>query len=94
MAIWQLSEHTSKKQGIPSFFQTAVLLQRRGSDKIAMNISVESEIDIHSSTKVLRKWLFGGVATEPADPVNISSKMFKMHGIDGVEELKEGHTAL
>ncbi|KAI0442365.1 hypothetical protein F4803DRAFT_378194 [Xylaria telfairii] len=94
MAIWQLSEHTSKKHGIPSFFQTAVLLQRRGSDKIAMNISIESEIDILSSAKLFRKRLFGGVATEPVDPVNISPKMFKMHGLNGVEQLKEGHTAL
>ena len=94
-AIWQLVEHASKKQGIPSFFQTAVLLQRRGDDKVVMKITIESEIDTQSAfKKAVKKRFFGGVVTEPVDPVNISSKMFKIGDLDDADELKANSPAL
>lgn len=94
-AIWQLLENPSKKQGVPSFFQTAVLLKRRGDDKVAMRITIESDIDAQSSfKKAVKKRFFGGVVTEPVDPVNISSKMFKIGDLDDADELKENSPAL
>ncbi|KAI1200791.1 hypothetical protein F5X97DRAFT_339961 [Nemania serpens] len=94
MAIWQLAEHTSKKQGIPSFLQTAVLLQRRGNDKIIMNIAIETETDVISTIRIARKRLFGGVITQPVDPVHTSSEMFKIRNLAGADELEENSPAL
>jgi hypothetical protein len=94
-AIWQLVENPSKKQGIPRFFQTAVLLQRRGDDKVSMKITIESEIDVPSTLKrALTRRFFGGVVPEPVDPINISSKMFKIGDLDDADELKENSPAL
>ncbi|KAI1420103.1 hypothetical protein F5Y12DRAFT_161866 [Xylaria sp. FL1777] len=94
MAIWQLVEHTGKKMGIPSFLQTAVLLQRRGDDKVIMKIAIESETDALSTMKAARKRLFGGATTEPVDPVHISPKMFRIRSLHGAEELQEGNPTL
>ncbi|KAJ3579866.1 hypothetical protein NPX13_g695 [Xylaria arbuscula] len=94
MAIWQLVEHTGKKKGIPSFLQTAVLLQRRGDDKVVMKIGIETETDALSTMKAARKRLFGGATTEPVDPVHISPKMFRIRNLHGAEELQEGSSAL
>ncbi|KAK4452494.1 putative ankyrin repeat protein [Podospora aff. communis PSN243] len=94
MAIWQLVEHGAKRQGIPSFFQTAVLLQRRGSDKVTMKISIESELDTVSTAGSIKKRLFGGLVTEPVDPINISPKMFKIRDLEGADELQEDSASL
>jgi hypothetical protein len=89
-AIWQLVEYLSKTQGVPRFFQTAVLLQRRGNDKVAMKINIESETDTTSA----KKRIFGGVVAEPVDPINIPAKMFKIHNHPDSDELKENSPVL
>ncbi|KAI6089073.1 hypothetical protein F4821DRAFT_276290 [Hypoxylon rubiginosum] len=94
VAIWQLLENPSKRQGIPRFFQTAVLLQRSGDSKVATKITIETEVDTLNYYRKDSKRLFGGVVTEPVDPVKISPKLFKISHLDAADKLKENSPAL
>ncbi|KAM0470406.1 hypothetical protein ACHAPX_009936 [Trichoderma viride] len=92
-AIWYLAENKENRQGIPALLQTAVLLRRKGNDKIQMKINIESYVDNVSTLHSKAKKLFGGIDPEPMDPVNIDAKLQQLRDVDS-EELREGSPLL
>ncbi|KAL7898686.1 hypothetical protein HDV63DRAFT_417185 [Trichoderma sp. SZMC 28014] len=92
-AIWFLGENKEKRQGIPALLQTAVLLRRMGNEKIQLKINIESYVENISTIQTRAKKLFGGIETEPMDPVNIDARLQQLRGVDS-EELREGSPLL
>lgn len=84
-AIWSLEEHTSKKNGIPNFLRTAVILRRKADDPFRVELSVETDVNLRSKLSTM----FGSAKTEPIDPVNIDPDLAKVHSLDLQEDAAE-----
>ncbi|QYS99357.1 hypothetical protein H0G86_006494 [Trichoderma simmonsii] len=86
--IWQLNEHSSRKEGVPHLFQTAVIVRRIDDGKFKMKIKIETTTNTQAALKNMMKKLVGLTQSEPVDPVNIDSGLFMLKDID-IPELAE-----
>ncbi|KAM6486255.1 hypothetical protein HDV62DRAFT_353448 [Trichoderma sp. SZMC 28011] len=86
--VWQLNEHSSKKQGVPQLLQTAAIVRRRGDGKFTMKIKIETTTNPQAGAINMMSKLLGMTQSEPVDPVNIDSKLFMLKEID-IPELAE-----
>jgi hypothetical protein len=66
-AIWSLQENTHKKDGLPSFLRTCVLLRLTSKAPFRAEIKVESEVDFRTEVKRL----VGLEGFDPVDPFTI-----------------------
>jgi len=66
-AIWWLSEDPEKKNGIPKWLRTAVLLRRTHDGPFLVRLAVDTNVDLltHAGS------FFGLGQMEPVDPVHI-----------------------
>jgi len=78
---WHLFENKSQKSGIPTFFRTTVLLERRSGDmqKFTAAFDVRMEVDVWTDAKRWVKKVFGfGVEDAPVifDPMKVEQNRF------------------
>jgi Cornifin (SPRR) family len=74
--IWSMEENRDrdKKDGIPSFLRTAVVLGRTSDEPFSFHIKIQTEVDISSRLEKL----FGVGKPEPVDPAEIDPKTLKV----------------
>ncbi len=75
--VWKLEEDEVKKDGLPSFLRTAVLLRRR--DDLPFRFAIDAEYKMDFAGRV--QTLFGGQRPDPVDPVQLD--------IDGKADLED-----
>ncbi len=66
--IWSLEEDAKKKDGVPSFLRSAVLLRRRDDVRFSFTIDVESGMDYGGKFRRL----VGRQKPDPVDPVQLN----------------------
>ena len=85
---WNLFENDARKNGLPTFFRTAVLLERRSGDshKFTASFEVRSEVDTITDAKTRIKKAFGLIPRD--DAVIFDPKVTETSRLDGyVDEL-------
>ena len=94
VAEWQLFENTAAKSGLPTFFRTAVLLERRGEDEshFTCTFTIRAKIDDLTDATIAVKRFIGMVPRD--DPIifdpnvqEIGALATHKNKLDGVELL-------
>ncbi|KAL7796631.1 hypothetical protein V8C37DRAFT_353418 [Trichoderma ceciliae] len=68
--VWILEEDSKKKDGIPTFLRSGVLLRRR--DDVPFNYIITASTEVDFGGKILR--LFGHEKPDPIDPVELDEE--------------------
>ncbi|KAF2252348.1 hypothetical protein BU26DRAFT_502829 [Trematosphaeria pertusa] len=69
--IWSMEENNEKKDGIPSFVRTAVLLRRKENEPFSFTVKIRTDVDFVSEVKAL----FGLEKADTIDPVEIDPEI-------------------
>jgi hypothetical protein len=77
-----MEENRHKRDGIPSFFRAAVLLQRKDDVPFSFTIKVQTDVDFVGQIKTL----VGMERKDPVDPVEVDPKAIDKAGRVGALE--------
>ena len=75
--IWSMGENENKKDGIPSFLRTAVVLRRNDDTAFSFTIKVDTEVDFVSEVKRL----LGLEKADVVDPVKIDPRTNQLQNV-------------